>query len=197
MILPTPEGRPRSIGVPDVIMKYTECTADDVRQGITPEIQRAADRDVEKMSQDMPLLTGLGASLNKVAVAGIWLKQKLLDDGMHQALVENIAFNFGRACLGRDPFEVAAKNWNRYRDTLPEPGTLADNEQVYDEQIAPLMTKIIGICKENKLPFLAVFQYQPEGMCSTCIADIEGAHRVFKHTADMFFGRDKIAPKKG
>jgi len=32
-----------------------------------------------------------------------------------------------------------------------------DLEQVYDEQIAPLMAKIIEICKEHKLPMAADF----------------------------------------
>lgn len=28
-------------------------------------------------------------------------------------------------------------------------------EQIYDEQIAPLMTKIIEVCKEHRIPFVA------------------------------------------
>lgn len=35
-----------------------------------------------------------------------------------------------------------------------------DLESVYDEQISPLMTKIIGICKDHKMPMIASFQYQ-------------------------------------
>ena len=38
-----------------------------------------------------------------------------------------------------------------------------DLEQVYDEQINPLMDKIIAICKDNKLPFVATFQCNSEG----------------------------------
>lgn len=34
-----------------------------------------------------------------------------------------------------------------------------DLENVYDEQIAPLMTKIIAICTEHKLPMFATFLY--------------------------------------
>ena len=30
-------------------------------------------------------------------------------------------------------------------------------EQIYDEQISPLMTQIIKICKEHKIPILASF----------------------------------------
>lgn len=32
-----------------------------------------------------------------------------------------------------------------------------DLERVYDKKIAPLMTKIIDICKEHKLPMFATF----------------------------------------
>jgi hypothetical protein len=51
-----------------------------------------------------------------------------------------------------------------------------DKEAVYDEQIAPLMTQIIKICKEHEIPLVAVFQYldAPDeeggpGFCSTLI----------------------------
>lgn len=32
-------------------------------------------------------------------------------------------------------------------------------EQIHDEQIAPLMAKIIEICRENHMPMLATFNY--------------------------------------
>ena len=32
-------------------------------------------------------------------------------------------------------------------------------EQVYDEQIAPLMKQIVAICKEHQIPMVAKFQY--------------------------------------
>ncbi|MCA8048054.1 hypothetical protein [Burkholderia arboris] len=35
--------------------------------------------------------------------------------------------------------------------------TTATKEQIYDEQISPLMTQIIAICKEHKIPILASF----------------------------------------
>ncbi len=34
-----------------------------------------------------------------------------------------------------------------------------DSESVYDAEIAPLMSKIIDICKANRIPMLATFQY--------------------------------------
>ena len=35
--------------------------------------------------------------------------------------------------------------------------TTATKEQIYDEQISPLMTQIIKICKEHKIPIVASF----------------------------------------
>lgn len=51
---------------------------------------------------------------------------------------------------------------------------LYDLESVYDERIAPLMSQIIAVCKEHKLPMLATFQYQRteengEGFCTTSL----------------------------
>ena len=50
-----------------------------------------------------------------------------------------------------------------------------DLESVYDEQIAPLMAQIIAICKEHRLPMLAVFFYELDaaresaGFCSSIL----------------------------
>lgn len=58
---------------------------------------------------------------------------------------------------------------------------IKDNEQIYDEQIAPLMTKIIEICKEHEIPMLCTFQYGPEDedegtvpYCTTVLGEFEG-----------------------
>jgi len=46
-------------------------------------------------------------------------------------------------------------------------------EDVYDEQIAPLMTQIIAICKEHRIPLVAQFNYAAEEdgplLCTTII----------------------------
>jgi hypothetical protein len=49
-----------------------------------------------------------------------------------------------------------------------------DSESVYDEQIAPLMTQIIDICREHRIPMLATFQYGADAgeggrFCTTAI----------------------------
>jgi len=41
----------------------------------------------------------------------------------------------------------------------PKQPEVYDLEKVYDEQIAPLMTKIISICKRHRMPVVASFQY--------------------------------------
>lgn len=38
-----------------------------------------------------------------------------------------------------------------------------DLEKIYDEQIAPLMTQVIEICKKHNLPFVIDFQYSSDG----------------------------------
>lgn len=44
---------------------------------------------------------------------------------------------------------------------------MKDKENIYDEKIAPLMTQIIDICKENQLPFFASFQYADNDFCTS------------------------------
>lgn len=51
-----------------------------------------------------------------------------------------------------------------------------DLETVYDEQIAPLMTQIIAICREHNLPMVASFAYRQDeeggaSFCSTVLND--------------------------
>ena len=33
-----------------------------------------------------------------------------------------------------------------------------DNEAIYDDQLAPLMVRIIAICKEHGIPMAAIFE---------------------------------------
>lgn len=50
-----------------------------------------------------------------------------------------------------------------------------DKEDIYDEQISPLMAQIISICKEHKIPMCATFQYSDDegdngpGYCTTTL----------------------------
>ena len=53
-----------------------------------------------------------------------------------------------------------------------------NTEQIYDEQIAPLMTKIIEICKENKIGLHSSFrltnEYEEELYCHSCLPVKDG-----------------------
>lgn len=44
-----------------------------------------------------------------------------------------------------------------------------DKEQVYDEQIYPLMDSIIKICKEHQIPMFSVFQFTPNDTCVSVV----------------------------
>ncbi|EPC5388243.1 hypothetical protein AB6864_24635 [Serratia proteamaculans] len=53
-----------------------------------------------------------------------------------------------------------------------------DLENVYDEQISPLMQKIIAICKENNMPMIASFAFENceernLGCCTTILNDFD------------------------
>ncbi len=53
-----------------------------------------------------------------------------------------------------------------------------DLENVYDEQISPLMQQIIAICKENNMPMIASFAFENceesnLGCCTTILNDFD------------------------
>jgi hypothetical protein len=58
-------------------------------------------------------------------------------------------------------------------DTVGEPETRFDKEKVYDEQISPIMTKIIEIAKREKISFACTYAIRDDGepdgwlFCST------------------------------
>ena len=62
-------------------------------------------------------------------------------------------------------------------------------EDVYDEQIAPLMSKIIAICKEHDIPVVAQFQYanteEEAALCTTTIVGERGDPSIRKLAALM------------
>lgn len=56
-----------------------------------------------------------------------------------------------------------------------------DKEQIYDEQIAPLIVKIVEICKVEQIPMFAEFQYGDLNFCTTCIyPDVDGRNITTK-----------------
>ncbi len=58
---------------------------------------------------------------------------------------------------------------------------MTDKEKIYDEQIAPLIAKIIEICKTEEIPMFAEFQYADLGFCTTCIyPEVDGRNVTTK-----------------
>ena len=55
-----------------------------------------------------------------------------------------------------------------------------NKEKIYDEQIFPLMEEIIAICKENKIPMFAEFEYAPGDFCRSVLYDPDD-HALFAH----------------
>lgn len=68
-------------------------------------------------------------------------------------------------------------------DETPE-SPIADNEAIYDEQIAPLMAQILEICTAHKIPMVAAFEYAPDDLCSSfilprgAVMELEQAARI-------------------
>ncbi|WP_260515051.1 MULTISPECIES: hypothetical protein [unclassified Serratia (in: enterobacteria)] len=74
-----------------------------------------------------------------------------------------------------------------------------DLENVYDEQISPLMQKIIAICKENNMPMIASFAFKNceernLGCCTTIlnyfddrkVAEFTQAVRIIQKNPQVF-----------
>ena len=83
-----------------------------VLKDITPEIKSEmikslTDNDEFRHMRAIPMMRDLWC-------AGCWLNGKLEDSGLDKDDVENIGFEHGRMCLGRDPYEMAARQYNKY-----------------------------------------------------------------------------------
>lgn len=74
-----------------------------------------------------------------------------------------------------------------------------DLENVYDEQISPLMQKIIAICQENNMPMIASFAFENceernLGCCTTIlnhfddrkVAEFTQAVRIIQKSPQVF-----------
>lgn len=55
---------------------------------------------------------------------------------------------------------------------------MKDKEAVYDEQIAPLMAQLLEICRREKIPMFASFQYADTKFCTSALCT---GHVVFDH----------------
>lgn len=78
--------------------------------------------------------------------------------------------------------------------------SVKDNEAIYDEQIDPLMMRIIDICKDHQIPMFATFQYVESedggmaGFCTTRIP-VDGESSLFaKLNLVAYDGWEVVAP---
>jgi hypothetical protein len=64
---------------------------------------------------------------------------------------------------------------------------MENKEKLYDEQISPLIKKVLSICKEHKIPMFCEFQFSDEGFCRSFIKtqDNTGQHSIWKYYAAM------------
>ncbi|MDH5447263.1 MAG: hypothetical protein OEY52_17075 [Gammaproteobacteria bacterium] len=60
-----------------------------------------------------------------------------------------------------------------------------DLEKIYDEEISPLMDKIIAICDKHKMPMFAEFQFSADGFCRTGRGQDSYHHPVLDHYAAL------------
>lgn len=68
---------------------------------------------------------------------------------------------------------------------------IADNEAIYDEQIAPLMAQILDICKAHGIPMVAAFEFAPEDLCASFILP-HGAASELKQAARIVASKPSL-----
>ena len=66
-----------------------------------------------------------------------------------------------------------------------------DLENVYDQEIAPLMEKIFTICKRVDMPMVSSFAYATDSFCTTAIIDSERTPARFVATYLMVSRRQE------
>ena len=65
-----------------------------------------------------------------------------------------------------------------------------DLEKIYDEQIYPLMEKIINICKENRMPFAC--QFAIDDADAVCTSYMAFGNEHMKHIAEEMHGERPV-----
>ncbi len=56
---------------------------------------------------------------------------------------------------------------------------MIDKEKIYDEEIYPLIEKIVDICNKHDISLFASFQYSDDGFCNTCVS--KDGHNIFHY----------------
>lgn len=73
-----------------------------------------------------------------------------------------------------------------------------DHEPVYDSEIAPLMSKIIEICKRDNIPFVASFYLNSQDgdpfICTSCLTTSTETPESFKDVVRILRSGYKAVP---
>lgn len=87
-------------------------TADKVKEEITPEIRS---KMIQALLNDKEFSSYFSMpQMRELWVAGCWLNNKLESSGIAKNKADEIAFEHGRISFGRCPYEMAARQINKY-----------------------------------------------------------------------------------
>lgn len=67
-------------------------------------------------------------------------------------------------------------------------------EEIYDEQINPLMAQIIAICKEHNIAHVCTFDCGDGLLCTTCLTTDEAEPpETYRRLVDVLFPKSEFA----
>jgi hypothetical protein len=67
---------------------------------------------------------------------------------------------------------------------------MEDKEKIYDEQIFPLMEKILAVVKEHKIPFFTTFQCSDDTFCTSELIPREDSHIILEFLDALYQCRE-------
>jgi hypothetical protein len=79
---------------------------------ITPEIRSEMIKSL--MNNDEFRSMRMIPMVQDLWCAGCWLNGKLEENGFKKEDIDEIGFEHGRMCFGRDPYEMAARQYDKY-----------------------------------------------------------------------------------
>ena len=74
-------------------------------------------------------------------------------------------------------------------------------EKVYDDEIAPLMSKIIDVCRKHNIPMVASYQYENTeeegaGFCTTILVGSPSKTEKFPAAESLLRAAEILKPRK-
>jgi hypothetical protein len=67
---------------------------------------------------------------------------------------------------------------------------IEDKEKIYDEQIFPLMERILAVVKEHKIPFFTTFQCSDDTFCTSELIPQEDSHIILEFLDALYQCRE-------